>query len=131
MAPRLSHAKLNDIWKSGYCRVTVEFARKQTDDSPDGSLKRVEFLRDHIQSCLDCACATILKSKEQEVAKKMGPRAHAAFLMGQDITRMPGYHATLVLEALEDLAAHGVMTDSFRAWMARAAKRKAYRIPGR
>lgn len=131
MAPRLSHAKLNDIWRSGYCRATVEFARTQTDDSPEGSAKRVAYLTKHILDCMDCACATILKSKEEEVAKKMGPRAHAAFFQGQDITHMPGYRSTLVLEAMQDLAAHGVLTDYFRAWMARAAKRKAYRIPGR
>lgn len=131
MAPRLSHTKLNDIWRAGYCRDTVEFARTQTDDSPDGSWKRVEYLKKHIEECRECACANILKSKEEEVAKAMGPRAHAAFFMGQDITKMPDYRPALMHAALQELAAYGIMTDDFCAWMARAAKRKAYRIPGR
>jgi len=132
MAPRLSHTKLTDIWRSGYCRVTVEFARTQTDDSLDGSLKRVEFLKEHVKNCMDCACATVLKSKEQELAKKMGPRAHAAFLMGQDVIRMPGYNAVLLREVLETLdELPSITLDHFHAWMTRAAKRKVYRIPGR
>lgn len=127
----LTPQKLTDIWKSGYCRQTVEHARTQTDDSPNGSLKRIEWLREHIKTCQDCFFATHLKAKEGTAAQQMGPRAHSAFLMGEDITKRPGYTPGLGQDALHALRQEGIATDAFYAWMRRAALRGKYKVKRR
>lgn len=130
MGRRLTRAKLTDIWRAGFCRLTVEYARKQTDDSPEGSEKRIAWLRQHREECDDCRFANILKEKEQEVAQRIGPRAYAGFLLGYDTTKAPGYSEDLVRQAMKELAEAGVVTPEFREWMARAARRGTYKIPG-
>jgi len=85
--------------------MTVEYARKQTDDSPEGSEKRVEWLRQHRLECDDCRFANILKEKEMEVAQRIGPRAYAGFLLGEDTTKAPGYNADLMRTAMDELRA--------------------------
>jgi hypothetical protein len=110
--------------------MTVEYARKQTDDSPEGSEKRVEWLRQHRLECDDCRFANILKEKEMEVAQRIGPRAYAGFLLGEDTTKAPGYNADLMRTAMDELRAAGIVTPAFREWMTRASKRTKYKIPG-
>lgn len=127
MAARLTKEKVNDLWRSGYCRVTVEHARKKTDDSPEGAHKRIEFMREHIKTCEDCRFANILKNAEAEVAAMIGPQALSAFFQGQDVTQRPGYSPALVGQAMEKLAHAGVLTPEFLAWMRRAAARTKYK----
>lgn len=130
MGQRLTRAKLTDIWQAGFCRLTVEYARKQTDDSMEGSEKRIVWLTQHREECDDCRFANILKEKEQEVAQRIGPRAYAGFLLGEDTTKAPGYSRDLVRQAMDELTRAGIVTPAFREWMTRAGRRKAYKIPG-
>lgn len=125
MAP-LTPEKLTDIWKSGYCRATVEYGRLFTDDTPDGSLRRISWLRGHIPQCPDCAFAARLKAVEETLAQQIGPRAHAAFLLGRDTVEQPGYNDNLMREAIGRLAAEGHLTPAFVAWLGRVAKRGPY-----
>lgn len=127
MAGRLTKQKIDDLWHSGYCRVTVEHARKKTDDSPEGAAKRIEFLREHINVCQECRFANIMKNAEAEVAAEIGPAALSAFFKGEDVTRRPGYSPSLVGQAMERLAAQGVLTREFLDWMHRVARRGKYK----
>lgn len=126
MAERITRAKVDDIWRSGYCRKTVEHARK-TADTLQGSQERTEFLQEHVAECQDCHFAAILKAEEAAVATEMGPQAFGAFMRGEDILRRPGYTPKLVKQAMERIAARGQMTPEFVEWMHRAAKRKRYK----
>lgn len=126
MAGRLTRAKVDDIWRSGFCRQTVLHALT-TDDSLQGSKARVEWLEEHIHECKDCYFANILKGEEAAVATEMGPQALGAFARGEDILRRPGYTPALVKKAMERIAARGQMTPEFVEWMHRAAKRKRFK----
>jgi hypothetical protein len=77
--------KLDDIWRSGFCRQAVEHAKRTTPDSA-GSQARVAYLKAHIEDCVDCQCANILKNIESEVAAAMGAGFHTLFIKGGDIT---------------------------------------------
>ena len=129
---KLTPQKLTNIWKSGYCRVTVEYTRTETDNSLEGGMKRTEFMQVHMCTCMDCYFASQLKIKESEVAKSMGPTAHAAFFLGEDVTKMPGYTRALLSEAMNklrhELHQKGYPLAAFNAWLARAAARKAYKL---
>lgn len=132
MAGRITRKKVDDIWTSGFCREAVEHARK-TEDTLQGAEARVAFLQAHIRStenpdgCLDCYFANVLKNAEAEVASEIGPQALGAFFRGENVLERPGYSEDMVRRALDRIAAHGLMTENFKAWMERAAKRKRYK----
>jgi len=128
VAERITRQKVNDIWKSGYCRKIVEHARK-TPNTLQGSRDRTEFLQAHITdgACQDCYFAALLKAEEAVVAEAMGPQALGAFMCGEDITKRPGYTTSLVKQAMDRLDARGLVTPEFSEWMHRAAKRKRFK----
>jgi hypothetical protein len=126
VAGRLTRKKLDDIWRSGFCRKMVEHAMT-TEDTLQGSQARIEWLREHIPECDDCYYANLLKNEEAAVAEEMGPQALGAFMRGEDITQRPGYSPSLVKQAMDRIADQGRMTPEFVEWMHRAAKRKRFK----
>ena len=123
--PRVPKHKLDGIWRSGYCRATVEHARKT--DAITGSAVRIAWLRTHIPQCQDCHFAAVLKAAEGQLAARIGPRAYVAFLAGtQDTTAALGYSDDLLREAITQLGRDGYLTDDFQAWMVGAAQRGPY-----
>jgi hypothetical protein len=122
---RLSHAKLNDIWRAGYCRTTVLQAR---DTTPAEAQKRLDFLTAHIgearhPQCLECFFANKLKQLEAVVAQQIG--AYAAFCRGEDVMGRPGAHEALA-RVLRVARASGVIPAEMEQWMARIATRTDY-----
>lgn len=126
MVGRITRKKLDDIWRSGFCRKMVEHART-TENTLQGSEARVEWLRNHIPECQDCEFANRLKGEEAVVAAEIGPQALGAFARGEDITKRPGYSPALVKKAMDRLAQRGLVTPAFTAWIHRAAKRKRFK----
>lgn len=124
----LTKSKLTDMWKAGYCRDTVEHAAT-TDDSPRGSTERVEWLQEHVPGCAECEFANRLKMAEWRVAKKMGPRSEAEFIMGHDITKLPSYDSSLLEEELKliMLQLEPERGADFLEWMSESAQRGRWR----
>jgi hypothetical protein len=122
----LPKEKLTDIWKSGYCRAIVEFART-TEDTPAGARTRLQHISKHISEglCEDCEFANRLKILEAEVAKFIGPSAYALFMRGGDITTLPEYERELGA-VLDGAVAAGIIPARMHAWMDEVAKRKEY-----
>lgn len=91
MGPPLTDKKLTDMWRAGFCRATVEFARTTTD-SPTDARKRLRYLEGHIVECMDCFLANKMKIIEYQTAEAMGPTAALAYIRGGNITRLPNFH---------------------------------------
>ncbi|MHC4621183.1 MAG: hypothetical protein ACYTEQ_25835 [Planctomycetota bacterium] len=115
----LTNAKVNDIWRSGFCNETVEHARLTTADDAQA---RINFLRAHVKTCKDCYNANIMKAVEHEVAKTIGPHAEQLFCSGGDIATLPGFQDAFKLR-LDELMQSGIVGEDYVAWMARVATR--------
>lgn len=126
MGPPLTDQKLNDMWRAGYCRKTVEFARTTTD-CPDDARKRLEYLRVHVIACLECYLANEMKQIEAQTAELMGPVATMNFIRGGNITRLPGFqhHFGRVFDAAKKKDPVWA-TQYAQEWMARSATRGPY-----
>lgn len=124
---RQSETKINDLWCSGYCRETVEFAKSTFTMGEEGPEARVNFLTKHVAFCQDCTHANIMKQVEGMVAMKMGPDAVALFATGGDITTL-GRHEDHLREAMLELERSQVIDKSFDEWMSRVARRREYEI---
>lgn len=124
---KLTKEKINDLWRSGYCRKTVEYARKHTDNSTAGAQQRIKYLSSHIAHCQDCYFANVMKNAEAQVASWMGLEAEIAFQYGEDITKRPEYDLDLLRQALRGLMIDGHITPQFMRWMERVAKRKEFK----
>lgn len=122
---KLSDKKINDVWKSGYCRATVDHAA-QTDNSATGSRRRIAFLTAHVDKCSDCGFAALLKAMEAEVAERIGSRAVAGFFRGENTVAAPGYRSNMVRDAIEELRRAGHVTPEFKGWMKRVSARGNY-----
>lgn len=83
--------KLQEVWRSGYCEVTVEVTRASMAAGGGGADRRIAHLQDHIRDCKDCLYAASLKNIEMRTAEMIGGDAVLAFLRGDDITNLPGF----------------------------------------
>lgn len=62
---------LFEMWKSGYCLESVEYAHKTWAD-PNAQELRVAFIKAHVvEGCQDCAFANRMKAAEAAVAKEL------------------------------------------------------------
>jgi len=121
---RMSTEKVNDMWRSGYCPIMIEYA-KTTDAGPTGSISRIAYLEVHIKSCPDCYHATVMKNVEANAAELMGPVAFAAFQSGQSVVQRPGFEDAM-RKAVQGLLRSQHATDQFFAWWRRIISRTDY-----
>ena len=129
----LTKEKINDIWRSGYCRQTVKQAQ-QTSNTPAGARERLHYLQLHItnEHCEDCDFANRLKALESVVAQRMGSKAYALFLHGGDITKTTGrdeatYEKTLV-QVIDAAITAGIIPERMRDWMATVSERQDFEV---
>lgn len=62
---------LFEMWKSGYCLESVEYAHK-TWNNPNAQELRLAFVKAHVvEGCQDCAFANHMKGSEAEVAREL------------------------------------------------------------
>ena len=123
---KLSKERLNEVWRSGYCRATVRFAAT-TDDDAIGKHQREEFMKVHLggvggQVCADCAYANHLKLIEAGVAYKLGREQYEAFLRGKNITTHPRF-AQVFAEMMEKAIESGGVDEKMAEWMSTRSKR--------
>lgn len=78
------------MWRAGYCKDTIEFAKTTTNDS-EGSARRIHYLEAHVRKCQDCLFANALKEIEGITAQHMGVEAVDLFVQGQNITTLPAF----------------------------------------
>lgn len=116
----LTDAKVNDIWRAGFCEETVEHAR--LTEASDSAL-RIRFLTEHVKTCKNCRNANILKTIEHETAKSIGPDAEAHFAQGGDITVFDAFKSVFQ-QHLESIVKSGVVNPEFFAWIRSIATRK-------
>lgn len=119
---RLTHQKLQDLWRSGYCADTVRHAAT-TEMGEVGSEERIKFLKQHIQKCECCRNANMMKALEENVARLCGGKALVMFYLGvgpeQVVDRATFEAATeAVIRPVLDEA-----TDEFLTWMSQVAMR--------
>jgi len=119
----LTKKKLNDLWRSGYCREMVEHARN-TNDTPEDSSKRIAYLREHIPTCADCRHANRWKQVEEEIAFRLGPRALDEFFSGLGPERYPGYRRHL--RDIVNEQADELKTPEIQSWLRRITQRGPY-----
>lgn len=126
MGPPLTDQKLTDIWRAGFCRKTVEFARTTTD-SPTDAKRRLEYLRTHVVACMDCFLANAMKMIELRTAEAMGPTAALHYVRGGNITRLPNFRETFA-RIFEDAKKNDPLwsTPQAQAWITRMAQRGPY-----
>ena len=120
----LTKKKLNDLWRSGYCRATVEFAR-HTDDNEDGVTERKAYLRKHVLGCDDCRHANRWKNVERQVAERLGPQALQEFFQGLGPERYPGYRRHL--RDIVNEQADELQTPEIQSWLRRITARGPYK----
>lgn len=133
--------KIDDIWRSGYCRETVEHAKTTTPDAA-GARERTAYLSQHIGmrynadtdavelsdgGCFECLCANVLKNIEGEVAAAMGPGFFTLFAKGGDVSTFSEFRP--VFERI--MGAHFtegklLTIEGFMNWLTRAAGRGPY-----
>ena len=122
----LTKAKLNDMWRAGYCRKAIEGVR-HSNNTPEGAQQRLNYLKIHIQfeNCPECHYANLLKGIEQATATAMGPAATTVYNAGGDITTLDRFHEyfdTVFAAAIEN----GTVTHGMQAWIAEKAHRGDY-----
>lgn len=125
----LSNKKINDMWRSGYCMTVINHARA-TNDTIEGSARRMMFLTQHVESCETCRYATMAKEIEHDVARRLGPRAERLFLHGEDPRNNPKWKPAIeaAVRAVKEgrLPARHMHYDPDKvfAWMARTAQQR-------
>lgn len=122
----LARDRLNEIWRSGYCRETVRFAAT-TEDTAEGKRKRETFMMRHLagiggQVCADCAYAQRLKLIEAGVAFKLGPESYQSFMQGGNVTTHPEF-ARVFAEMMEKAISAGGIDEKMAEWMNLRARR--------
>lgn len=118
----LSKNKINDIWHSGFCKVTVEFA-KTTE--PHESRKRVEFLIEHVKKCKGCYYANILKILESEVATMIGTEYKSMFDRGMDISKYSKFNKCFRI-VMDRAMRNGLIDNDMKVWMFHKSLRRDY-----
>jgi hypothetical protein len=123
---KLSKDRLNEIWRSGYCRQTVRFAAT-TEDTAEGKRQREGFMKVHMggvggQVCADCAYANRLKLIEAGVAYKLGPETYQRFVRGDNITTHPQF-ARVFAEMMDKAIEGGGVDEKMAEWMSTRSKR--------
>jgi hypothetical protein len=120
----LTKKKLDDLWRSGYCRATVEHARN-TDDTQAGAEERVAFMTLHVKECEDCGHANVWKGVELRIAERLGPKAREEFFQGLGPERYPGYkrHLRDILNERAD----ELETPEIQSWLRRITARGPYK----
>jgi len=119
---QLSREKLNDIWRSGYCRRVVKHAKTT---KPGERQKRIDFLNHHMVRCGDCRYAAVMKMAEHRTAERMGPAALLWFEQGRDIRVFPDFDKNM-RKTIASLHKAGLVDAEFIAWMHRVAHRRDY-----
>lgn len=118
----LTDARLNQIWRAGFCIDLVHWSKR-----PEASVEkeRLAYLAEHQLVCRDCHFANILKGLEMEVAEAMGPEAKMSYLMGKDISQMEGFQEPF-RRILGRATAEGRVTPLMLSWMTQVARRRDY-----
>ena len=118
--------KLNDMWRAGYCRTTVEFARTTTD-SPTDAKRRLEYLEQHVKECKECCFANALKGVEYQVAQAIGPEAEMLYIRGGDITKLPAFQQHFPHIFSDACRFDPILSQpEFKAWLLEKGKRGDY-----
>lgn len=108
----LSKTKMQDMWRAGYCEELIRAAHAKN------RRERVLFLREHVQHCVECRKANLLKNAEMEVATALGPHAVQLFMNGGDITELPEYRFDVAKPILDKYIAPEML-----AWLQETLER--------
>lgn len=125
----LSNRKINDMWRAGYCMKVIDHART-TENTVEGSARRMMFLTKHVETCENCRYACMAKEIEHDVAAHLGPKAERQFLYGEDPRDHPMWKPAIeaAVRAVKEgrLAARHMHYDPEKvfAWMQRTAEQR-------
>lgn len=125
MVVKTSEEIINHMWWSGFCHDTIEFSATTISD-PDGVSKREEFVREHINSCHECALAFLWKNAEGELARRLG--AFEFFAAGGDLFERFGERAR---EEFSKMLQETRFPNEMLDFLQRAALRHGKPYPGR
>lgn len=118
--------RIDEMYWGGYCDETLMNVSKT--DLKDGAAERMEWIKNHIDDCLDCRNATKFKNLEYNIAKRLNQIER--FNAGQSLSDLDGY-STAFDQVMNSAMEMGIVVEDDLQWMQRMVLRHGKSWPGR